>query len=101
MLNDVGIYIPNAFSPDDNNLNESFYPKGYGIKAEDKYKLEIFDRWGELLFSSNELHKGWNGRAKGTNTVVEEGVYIYKILITDLQGYKKYFVGHVTVVRQQ
>ncbi len=99
VLNDVGIYIPNAFTPDDNNLNESFYPQGYGIKAEDKYKLEIFDRWGELLFSSDNLHKGWNGRVK--DKVVEEGVYIYKILITDLQGYKKYFVGHVTVIRQQ
>jgi len=101
VLNDVGIYIPNAFTPDDNNLNESFYPQGYGIKAEDKYKLEIFDRWGELIFTSSELHKGWNGRVKGTEVIAEEGVYIYKILITDLQGYKKYFVGHVTVIRQQ
>lgn len=101
VLNDVGIYIPNAFTPDNNGLNESFYPKGYGIKAEDKYKLEIFDRWGELIFSSSELQKGWNGRVKGTEKIAEEGVYIYKILITDLEGYKKYFVGHVTVIRQE
>lgn len=100
VLNDVGIYIPNAFTPDGNGLNESFFPQGYGIKEEDKYKLEIFDRWGELIYSSDNLHKGWNGRVKGTDTVAEEGVYIYKILITDLQGYKKYFVGHVTVIRQ-
>jgi gliding motility-associated-like protein len=100
VLNDVGIYIPNAFTPDNNGLNESFFPQGYGIKDEDKYKLEIFDRWGELIYSSDNLHRGWDGRVKGTDKIAEEGVYIYKILITDLQGYKKYFVGHVTVVRQ-
>lgn len=100
VANDVGIYIPNAFTPDNNNLNEMFFPQGYGIKPDDKYKMEIFDRWGEMIFSSEYITNGWNGRVKGTNTIAEEGVYIYKILITDLQGYKKYFIGHVTVIRQ-
>lgn len=96
---DMGVYIPNAFSPDGNSVNEEFKPKGYGIKDE-PYKLEIFDRWGELLFTSENFSRGWNGTVKGTTTIAEEGVYVYKCFVMDLEGNKKYFMGHVTLLKQ-
>jgi gliding motility-associated-like protein len=95
---DVGIYFPNAFTPDGDNLNEEFKPKGYGIKSE-PYKLEIFDRWGIELFSSENFSKGWDGTVKGTNIIAEEGIYVYKCFLTDFGGNKKYFVGHVTLLK--
>jgi gliding motility-associated-like protein len=96
---DMAVYIPNAFTPDGNNINEEFKPKGYGIKDE-PYKMEIFDRWGELLFTSENFNKGWNGTVKGTNVVAQEGVYVYKVMVMDFEGNKKYFVGHVTLLKQ-
>jgi gliding motility-associated-like protein len=96
---DVMVYIPNAFTPDGNGKNDTFFPKGYGIR-EDGYKMEIFDRWGELIFTSDKLTVGWDGRVKGTQTIAQEGVYIYKIMVTTLEGDKKYFTGHVTLLKQ-
>ncbi len=96
---DIGVYIPNTFTPDGNGRNDIFMPYGYGIN-EDKYKMEIFDRWGELIFTSTEFRKGWDGSAKGTETIAQDGVYIYKIMITDLENNKKNYVGHVTLMKQ-
>ncbi|MDP1800932.1 MAG: gliding motility-associated C-terminal domain-containing protein [Bacteroidota bacterium] len=101
---DMGIYIPNAFTPDKNGRNDVFMPYGYGIK-EDNYKMEIFDRWGELIFTSSEFKKGWDGSVKGSdinsdNGVAQDGVYIYKIVVTDLENNKKSYVGHVTLLKQ-
>ncbi|MBL7910068.1 MAG: gliding motility-associated C-terminal domain-containing protein, partial [Bacteroidia bacterium] len=101
---DMGIYIPNAFTPDKNGRNDVFMPYGYGIK-EDNYKMEIFDRWGELIFTSTDFRKGWDGSVKGSDInadrgAAQDGVYIYKIQITDLENNKKLYVGHVTLLKQ-
>jgi gliding motility-associated-like protein len=96
---DMGVYIPNAFTPDGNGRNDVFMPYGYGIK-EDMYKMEIFDRWGELIFNSTEFRKGWDGKVKGSDVIAQDGVYIYKITITDLENNKKNYVGHVTLIKQ-
>ncbi|MDP3567398.1 gliding motility-associated C-terminal domain-containing protein [Sediminibacterium sp.] len=96
---DMGVYIPNAFTPDGNGRNDIFMPYGYGIN-EDNYKMEIFDRWGELIFTSSAFRKGWDGTVKGSSQIAQDGVYIYKILITDLENNKKNYVGHVTLIKQ-
>jgi len=96
---EVLVYIPNAFTPDGNGKNDVFFPKGIGIR-EDGYKMEIFDRWGELIFTSNKLSEGWDGRVKGTGVIAQEGVYVYKIMVTTLEGDKKYYTGHVTLLKQ-
>jgi gliding motility-associated-like protein len=44
-------------------LNDIFQPKGIGIQ---KYQLDIFDRWGERIFSSSDFLKGWDGTYKGS-----------------------------------
>jgi gliding motility-associated-like protein len=96
---DVSVYIPNAFTPDGNGRNDVFQPKGVGIN-EDKYRMEIFDRWGELIFTSNNFKTGWDGTVKGSSVIAQDGVYIYKIFIVDLEGNKKYYTGHVTLLKQ-
>ncbi|MBS1651498.1 MAG: gliding motility-associated C-terminal domain-containing protein [Bacteroidetes bacterium] len=93
---DMGLYIPNAFTPDDNNINDVFLPKGYGID-QNRYTMEIYDRWGELIFTSNNFVKGWDGTTKGQP--VKDDVYVYKISVYDLQGKKHDYVGHVTLLR--
>ena len=87
---DFVLYIPNTFTPDGNNVNDFFLPMGIGIN-EDKYKMEIFDRWGEIIFSSNNFRKGWDGSVKGSG-IAEQGVYIYKIEVYDQQENKHPYV---------
>ena len=89
------LYIPNVFTPDGNGLNDVFQPKGVGIDETD-YKMLIFDRWGELIFESNNFQKGWDGSVKNKDIKAKEEVYVYKIYVKDLKGKKYEFVGHVT-----
>ena len=68
--------IPNAFTPDGDGLNEDFKPILSGVDVED-YEFFIFDRWGELLFETNNLSNGWDGTYKGENAPL--GVYVWKL----------------------
>lgn len=95
---EFAIYVPTAFSPNVDSRNEFFYPQGIGID-EDRYNMYIYDRWGELIFETNNFSKGWDGTAKGKTTTVQEDVYIWKIIAYDLKNNKHNLTGHVTVVR--
>jgi gliding motility-associated-like protein len=77
-------YIPNTFTPNDDGLNEDFTV--YGLGYCDQYDLFIYDRWGELIFETNDTGPNWNGIYK--NKKVEAGVYSYLIKFdgTYLQG---------------
>jgi len=70
----LSVYIPNAFTPDGDGLNDLFIPVGKGIT---EYTLQIFDRWGELIFQSSDFNKGWDGTYK--SEPVPMGSYVYKI----------------------
>ncbi|HRG01917.1 MAG TPA: gliding motility-associated C-terminal domain-containing protein [Bacteroidia bacterium] len=96
---DFALYIPNAFTPDENGKNDIFQPMGVGID-EENYRMDIFDRWGENIFTSNNFRKGWDGSVKGGSKLAPQGVYIYKLQVVDTQGNKHPYVGHVTVIRQ-
>ncbi len=87
------VYIPNAFTPDKNDLNDVFRPVGIGI-MEDEYQMLIYDRWGNLVFTSNNLKVGWDGSIKG-DPRPKDGVYAYKITLLDIFGNKHEYVGHV------
>lgn len=96
---DFALYIPNAFTPDGNNVNDIFQPMGVGID-EENYRMDIFDRWGENIFTSNNFRKGWDGSVKGSSKSAPQGVYTYKLMVKDTQGNKHPYVGHVTVIRE-
>lgn len=95
---DFALYIPNAFTVDGNGRNDVFQPLGVGIN-EDNYRMDIFDRWGELIFTSNNFRKGWDGTAKGGSKVAKQDVYVYRITVYDLEGEKHSYVGHVTLLK--
>ena len=88
------IWIPNAFTPDGDNINDYFTIKGYGI-----IQLEtlIFDRWGEIVFNSIELEPKWNGTYKGK--LVKTDVYVYKVKARDIFGEWHDFIGRVSVIK--
>jgi len=93
---EFGIYIPNAFTPDFDFLNEGFGPKGFGI-SEINYSFFIFDRWGEIIYESHTLFEPWNGTYKGK--FVQNGVYVWKLEFQDINGKNHSKIGHVNVIR--
>ncbi|MCW3085444.1 MAG: hypothetical protein JWP12_2810 [Bacteroidetes bacterium] len=93
---DFTIYIPNAFTPDGNGLNEEFYAKGENIS---QFEMLIYDRWGNLIFRADDINKHWKGTTNGNSTPVPMGVYVYIINLKDKIGEKHQYIGHVTVIR--
>ncbi len=89
------IYIPDVFTPDGNGINDVFNVKGIGI-SEQGFKMLIFDRWGELVYQTDNLYKGWDGSVKNNNNKSKQDVYVYKIYTQDLKGNKYEYTGHVT-----
>lgn len=88
------IYLPNAFTPNGDGLNDIFHAKGHYIS---KFEINIFDRWGELIFSSNDITKGWDGTVKGK--IAENGVYVWKATVIDIQFRRHELTGHVTLIK--
>ncbi|MGZ3931328.1 MAG: T9SS type B sorting domain-containing protein, partial [Bacteroidia bacterium] len=91
---DFTMYIPNTFTPNGDGINDQFMPKGMGFRPE-SFEMLIFDRWGTLIFKTNDIYKGWDGTVKGA--LVQNDVYIYKVkCITGVRGARKEYAGHVT-----
>ena len=90
-------YIPNAFTPDGDGVNETFAPKGEGVDP-DHYSMQIFDRSGMLIFSTRNPYDYWDGRNK-YGQMCPEGVYVYKINLFNLNEEDKEYTGTVTLVR--
>ena len=88
------ILFPNAFTPNDDGINEVFY--GVGSEPEN-FKLRIFDRWGEILFESDNLLSGWDGKYKGHS--VHDGVYVYQAIFTIAKNSEIEKTGNVVLIR--
>jgi len=94
---DYGLYVPDAFTPNGDGINDVFFPKGFGIT---KYELNIFDRWGELLFTTTDFAEGWKGNYTGrTDEIVPVGVYVWHIKLVNVLGVSKELTGKVTVYK--
>jgi len=92
------LYIPNAFTPDGNGTNDYFTAKGQEIS---EFKMMIFNRWGEMIFESDDIYYGWDGRANGGTDVAQTGVYVYKIKVRDYKQKYYDYTGHVTLLAAQ
>jgi gliding motility-associated-like protein len=91
----VVLYFPTIFSPNGDLLNDVL--KLEGVDYVKSYNLTIFNRWGELVFQSNNPKNYWNGYYK--NTELPTGAYPYSIEIIDLAGNKISQKGIVQLVR--
>jgi len=96
-------WIPNTFTPNGDDVNEFFAPVAMGIED---FHFMIFDRWGNLIFESKDLAKGWDGTVKppngiGTGKIAQEDVYVWKVEFKNA-GKRKVlhkYVGHVSLVK--
>lgn len=88
------IYVPNTFTPDGNRLNEFFTASTYNIL---ELQVAIFNRWGETIFTSNDVDFKWYGEYDGKQ--VKDGTYVYRIEYKTIDGLEGKILGHVNVLR--
>jgi gliding motility-associated-like protein len=92
-------YAPNSFTPNKDDKNTVFIPKGIGIDDEG-YNMWIFDRWGNMIFHSTDLNTGWDGRANGGANIAQEDVYVWLVeLVVRSTHEDKRFIGHVSLIK--
>jgi len=72
-------YVPNAFTPDGDQFNNEFKPIFYSGYDPYSYTMRIFNRWGELVFETNNVEIGWKGTFGEGGNVVQDGLYIWKM----------------------
>lgn len=91
---EFNLYIPNAFSPDGDGLNDVFRAEGTGIRS---FHMRIYDRWGELVFETEDPTKVWDGSFRGAPAT--PGVYVVQVRVKALVGEAYDRMGHVTLIR--
>jgi gliding motility-associated-like protein len=92
------VYTPNAFRPDsDIAKNREFMPVGIGVDPA-VFQLQIFNRWGEMIFESNSPNHKWDGKLKNDNPA-PMGNYIWKAEFADIQGFQHSIKGQIMLIR--
>lgn len=93
----VSIYAPNTFTPDANKFNETWQIYADGIDS-NTVKIQLFNRWGEIIWESNNINIPWDGTYAGTP--VPDGTYIWTLQVKSNSSDKVYqLTGHVNVLR--
>lgn len=96
---DTWIYIPSSFTPNGDGLNDIFRPVISNVDVDD-YSLEIFNRWGEAVFQTTDIDKGWNGSVSGSGYFGEAGSYSYHIHIREQEsGDRREWNGSLMLIR--
>jgi len=90
------VHIPNAFAP--KGENDIFRPVGRHIDYEES-SMAIYNRWGEQVFQTSNIQKGWNGKINGKNQLAPNGIYIYTITIVGDNQQTETFKGDLTLIR--
>ena len=90
------LYVPNAFTPNGDGLNDFFQVKGGQIS---EYAIQIFNRWGEIVFESKDMDEIWNGSANGGEYFTEDEVYNYVIKVKGMDTRAFERSGTITVIR--
>ena len=94
-------YVPNTFTPDGDDFNETFKPIFTSGFDPLHYNLKIFNRWGEIVFESNDSNYGWDGTyGADSSEQVKDGVYVWKIQFKNT-NYDENIeaIGHVTLLK--
>ncbi|MBK7968083.1 MAG: PKD domain-containing protein [Bacteroidetes bacterium] len=90
------LYVPNAFTPNQDGINDAFSIAGIGIVS---MNLEIFNRWGENIYTTSSRDAGWDGSVQKDNGLAQQDVYVYQVTVKDVFGKTHQRVGTVTLVR--
>jgi gliding motility-associated-like protein len=91
------LYVPNTFSPNGDGVNDVFKAEGDGIT---KFEMMVYDRWGQMVFYSTDINKGWDGKVNGGSEVSVLDTYVYVINITAFANKHDYtYRGTVNLIK--
>ncbi|MFM7055050.1 MAG: PKD domain-containing protein, partial [Bacteroidota bacterium] len=93
---EVTVFIPTGFTPNGDGTNDFFNISGLGIVD---VVLDIYNRWGERIYTTNDMERGWDGTYLKDGNRAQEDVYVYDAYITDVFGKRFHKYGHVALVR--
>jgi gliding motility-associated-like protein len=88
------LLFPNAFTPNNDGLNDTFRPNGSGVE---KFTMSIYNRWGAMIFETDAMEAGWDGTIRGQ--MCPEGTYIYTATYEGVTGEKRQAKGTVQLIR--
>lgn len=92
------IDLPNVFTPNGDGVNDYFFPRGLLTRGVTNFHMQIFNRWGQIVYESRNLtDRGWDGRFNGDP--VQEGVYVYHVSAGFRNGGVERYQGNVTLLR--
>lgn len=89
------LYMPNAFTPDGDGVNDVFGPGTHDLTS---FEMTIFDRWGEVIFSTADVMKPWDGKVNGGDVATND-VYVWKLRASGRRFGPVEYMGHVALVR--
>ncbi|MEP7263209.1 MAG: gliding motility-associated C-terminal domain-containing protein [Bacteroidota bacterium] len=87
------LYIPNTFTPNGDGMNDTFGITGEAIK---QFTMQIYDRWGQLIFETADANHRWDGTFEGQKAMV--GTYVYKITATGPLGGRQTKEGNFNLI---
>jgi gliding motility-associated-like protein len=93
------VFIPNAFTPNADNLNDVYKPSLFYVTGtETEYSFQIINRWGEVVFKTNNVNEGWDGKFNSDEFSPNE-TYVYQISAHGLDGKDHFKSGSFHLVR--
>ncbi|MFK8104565.1 MAG: PKD domain-containing protein [Saprospiraceae bacterium] len=94
----IRYFLPNAFTPNEDALNELFQPAGF-FRGINNYEMNIWNRAGELIFASTDPNGAWNGRKNNSGRLAPNGIYVYYVKFNGPRGKPYEFKGYATLIR--
>ena len=91
----IVLYVPDAFTPNGDGLNDGFRAYGEGINS---FEMHIFDRWGDIVFQSDNIEQQWNGRANGGDKISASNIFSYLIKYSDFYNKPHTRKGRVALI---
>lgn len=98
VIPEVRYFMPNAFTPNSDDVNDGFIGKGKLDGAKD-FKFTIWNRWGELVFETDDPFESWNGKKNNVGQLSQNGVYVYLVTFVGPRGKKFELKGYATLIR--
>ncbi|MCI5057257.1 MAG: gliding motility-associated C-terminal domain-containing protein [Flavobacteriales bacterium] len=90
------IFVPNAFTPGQDGINDGFFFEGHGI-LKDELSFTVFNRWGDIIYHTDDFIP-WNGRTR-QGAIAKQDVYVWKLYFRDVFKNPHQMMGHVTLIR--
>ncbi|MEM9824734.1 MAG: PKD domain-containing protein, partial [Bacteroidota bacterium] len=94
----VTYHLPNAFTPNNDDVNDFFQAAGF-FRGITNYSMQIWNRWGNLVFETNNPNVGWNGRKDNVGRMSPSGVYVCRVTYIGPRGHLREYKGFATLIR--